>query len=225
MFLPGGVNPWWLVPLAYVVGATPFGFLAGKLRGVDIRQHGSGNIGATNVIRTLGKGVGIPVFVLDVLKGLVPVWLACSAAGGAPERAGGYAFLPAAVALAAILGHSFTFWLGFRGGKGVATAAGALLAMAPVPLLCAAAVWAALFATTRYVAVASIGAAWALPLAFAAFMAARGQTDWPGLGFCLFVACFVTFRHRANIARLRAGTENRFQRKRKPTGPGGSGET
>ena len=141
---------------AYAAGATPFGYLAGKLKGIDIREHGSGNIGATNVIRVLGKGIGIPVFVVDMLKGLVPVVLGAKWA----EARGVVSDWPAiAGAAGAVLGHNFTFWLGFRGGKGIATSAGALMALLPVPLLVALGAWLAVFFGTRYVALASIAAA------------------------------------------------------------------
>ena len=136
---------------AYVVGATPFGYLAGKMKGVDIRQHGSGNIGATNVIRVLGKGIGIPVFILDVLKGLLPVLCARWWNLGMDCQI--------AAALGAVLGHNFTFWLGYKGGKGVATSAGALFGLMWMPTLVAVVTWVVAFFFTRYVAVASLAIA------------------------------------------------------------------
>ncbi|CAN5339583.1 glycerol-3-phosphate 1-O-acyltransferase PlsY [soil metagenome] len=204
------------IVIAYVVGATPFGFLAAKLKGVDIRQHGSGNIGATNVMRTLGKGVGIPVFLLDVLKGFVPTYFAARLSGDSnPDQGILAAAFPIGVALAAILGHSFTFWLGFKGGKGVATSAGALLALIPVALAGALALWLVLFFTTRYVAVASIAAALVLPVIVGFRAAVGGRIDVPALVLALVIAALVIVRHRSNIRRLLDGTENRFER-RKP---------
>jgi len=189
---------------AYVIGATPWGFWAGKIRGIDVRDHGSGNIGTTNVFRTLGKGPGIVVFLLDVLKGLVPVLLARQ-------------FLPGVetwqiilVAIAAILGHNFTFWLRFKGGKGIATSTGAVAAVVPLALLVGLIVWIALFVTTRYVAVASIGCALALPATVAAQGVRTGQWDPWLLGFACFLCAMAIWRHRSNVGRLRAGTENRF---------------
>ena len=119
--------------LGYIAGATPFGFLAGKAKGVDIRKHGSGNIGATNVLRILGKPIGVSVFLADFLKGALPVLLSVYLVGrdGVPLQAFGRDVVPVFVALATILGHNFTFWLGFKGGKGVATSAGALVALMP----------------------------------------------------------------------------------------------
>jgi glycerol-3-phosphate acyltransferase PlsY len=189
---------------SYVVGATPFGFVAGKARGIDIRDHGSGNIGATNVFRVLGKPVGITVFLLDLLKGLVPVlvtrWLA-----GTSDLA------PILAGIGAIIGHNFTFWLRFRGGKGIATSAGALLALLPVAMICGLAVWFVLFFASRYVAVASIGAALTVPIV----TAIKDLHDLPMLVFSILISFLAIVRHRSNIQRLLAGTENRFERKSK----------
>ncbi len=198
----------WPVPLAYLVGATPFGYLAGKMRGIDIRQHGSGNIGATNVLRVLGKPVGISVLVLDLLKGLLPVLLAISTG----ERSS----VHIATALAAILGHNYTFWLGFKGGKGIATTAGAILPLMPWALLAAAAVWTAVLLASRYVSVASIAAAVAVPAALVVQGLAAGSWNPAILGFALFVSALAIWKHRANIQRLRRGEENRIGRKPAP---------
>jgi glycerol-3-phosphate acyltransferase PlsY len=188
---------------AYVIGATPVGFIAGKLHGIDIREHGSGNIGATNVIRVLGKRIGIPVFLLDFLKGLIPVLLAlgltknteCGIAAG----------------LGTILGHNFTFWLKFNGGKGVATSAGVLLALMPVPMLCVLATWIVVFYASRYVALASIAAAAMLPL-FVWWQHRVGSLFW----FAVAIGILAIYRHRSNIQRLMNGTESRFSRKKSP---------
>lgn len=198
----------WPAALAYVVGATPFGFLAGKMRGVDIREHGSGNIGATNVLRVVGKPVGIAVFVLDVLKGLVPVAVA--------KLASDSSVIHILTAVGAILGHNYTFWLGFKGGKGIATSAGAIATLMPIPLAAGLVVWLVLFFTLKWVSVASMGAAVALPGVFAILTVVSGERDWPLLGFAVFLAVMALWRHRANIGRLRRGEENKFKRKPKP---------
>jgi acyl phosphate:glycerol-3-phosphate acyltransferase len=209
---PGALALLSIFLLAYVAGATPFGYLVArwKGKGMDIRQHGSGNIGATNVIRVLGKKIGLPVFAMDVLKGLLPVLAAkawCGQSGFDPTWAALLA------ALGSVLGHNFTFWLGFKGGKGIATSAGAMLAVMPVALGVAVLAWLILFQTTRYVAVASIAAGAALPLTV---LAQRLLSDpaqappWPLLGFAAIIGGLAIWRHRSNISRLRAGTENRF---------------
>ena len=191
--------------LAYLLGSIPFGLLAGKLKGVDIRKHGSGNIGTTNVFRVCGKGLGIPVFILDVLKGLVPVLLAKSHTMGA---------IPIFCAVAAILGHNFPIWLKFKGGKGIATSAGALGGLLPWALLVALITWILTFAISRYVSLASIFAAISLPITVALQAFGSGSTrGWPEIVFTLVIAGLAVWRHRGNIARLRAGTEHRFSRK------------
>lgn len=195
---------------AYVAGATPFGYIVGRMRGIDIREHGSGNIGATNVFRVLGKRVGIPVFILDMLKGLVPVMVARWVA----ERQGIAPDWPSiAAAVGAVLGHNFTFWLGFKGGKGIATSAGVLLALLPLPLAAALLCWLVLFFTTRYVAVASIGAAVTVPSAAAVLHFWKGTPALPLVGFAVLIGVLAVWRHRSNIRRLLNGTENRFAKK------------
>lgn len=191
---------------AYVLGATPFGYLAGKMRGIDIRKFGSGNIGATNVIRVLGKGIGIPVFILDVLKGLLPV-VGIRALGGDQN-------CEIAAAMGAVLGHNFTFWLGYKGGKGIATSAGALFGLMWFPALIAVATWIVFFFATRYVAVASIAAAAVLPI-----VTVIKTGVGPLFYFALALALLAIWRHRSNIERLRAGTENRFTRRSKTPAP------
>ncbi len=196
--------------LAYAIGATPFGYMVAKWKGIDIREHGSGNIGATNVIRVLGKKTGLPVFALDVLKGLLPVIFArmwCAREGYDPT----WPMLLAA--LGSVLGHNFTFWLGFKGGKGIATSAGVMLAVLPVALGVALLLWILLFYTTRYVAIASIAAGISLPLTVLAqrALSAPGQAPaLPLLGFAAVIGGLAVWRHRSNIRRLREGTENRF---------------
>ncbi|MEM9478618.1 MAG: glycerol-3-phosphate 1-O-acyltransferase PlsY [Verrucomicrobiota bacterium] len=206
--------------VAYVIGATPFGYLAGKMKGLDIREHGSGNIGATNVLRTLGKQWGIPVFILDVLKGVVPVllgkWLCESSIGEDAQDEGTLLALAAAVSgVAAIIGHNFTFWLGFKGGKGVATSAGALLAIMPVPVLVGLVVWLVLFYTTGFVAVASILAGLSLPVTVVVEGLLQDGINWIYLVTAVIMAVMGVVRHESNIRRLRDGTEHRFERKKK----------
>lgn len=198
---------------AYAVGATPFGYVAGKMRGVDIRQHGSGNIGATNVFRVLGKRVGFPVFFLDMLKGWLPVmvtrWVLDPR--GIPSD------WPAiAAAVGAVLGHNFTFWLHFRGGKGIATSAGVLLALLPVSLAAAMTAWLVFFYTTRYVAIASIAASIMVPLATVVLYLWRGAPGLPLVGFSILIGSLAVWRHRSNIRRLLNGTESRFTKKTPP---------
>ena len=202
MVIPDALQPWWMIPLAYVIGATPFGFLAGKLKGIDIRKHGSGNIGATNVLRTLGKPVGIMVLVLDILKGFVPALVAVLLSD--------QSVLPVAVAIATILGHNYTFWLGFKGGKGIATTGGAMLPIMPIAIGIAVVTWIVVLKTTRYVSVASICAALAIPITLAIRSLISGTWDIPILGVGLFVCLLAIWKHRANIARLRRGEELRF---------------
>ena len=199
---------WWPVLLAYVVGATPFGLLAGKLKGIDIRDHGSGNIGATNVLRILGKPVGITVLILDILKGLVPVLIAMAVA---PE----HTILHIFTAIAAILGHNYTFWLKFKGGKGIATTAGAMAPVILVPLIVAVIAWLVFLKLTRYVSVASLAAAVAIPSTIAVQNLISGQWNIPLFVFGLFLCGMAVWRHRSNIGRLRRGEENRFEPKSK----------
>ena len=193
---------WWPALLAYFIGATPFGFLAGKSRGIDIRDHGSGNIGATNVLRTLGKPIGITVLILDVLKGMLPVFIAM--------WAGKDSLVQIATAVAAILGHNYTFWLGFKGGKGIATTGGALLPIMPIAILSAIVLWIVALKLTRYVSVASIVAALTIPTVLAIRSLISSEWNIPVICLGLFVCVLAIWKHRGNIARLRRGEENRF---------------
>ncbi len=210
----------WLLPLVlwcvagYVCGATPFGYFAGKLKGMDIREHGSGNIGATNVIRVMGKGIGIPVFILDVIKGWLPAWLAGNWFGSHGYSAELATAAAIGAGVAAVMGHNYTFWLKGKGGKGVATSCGALLATARVELAIAALVWIITAKLTKYVSVASIAAALALPAAMACFMAYRGHWNFVLLGFGLALGALAIWRHKGNIERLMAGTENKMGAKK-----------
>jgi glycerol-3-phosphate acyltransferase PlsY len=210
------VNPSLAYPLAvaasYVVGSVPFGFLISRMRGIDIREHGSRNIGATNVLRVLGKTWGFLTFFCDAGKGIVAVLIAKQmasvVAGVDPSVAGVLA------AMGCILGHSFPVWLGFRGGKGVATSLGVILGLMPLASAVVLGLWLVVFRVSRYVSLASIVAAAALPpVVFALLQMGRLQ-GWVHFYFALAAAVLVVRRHRENILRLKAGTENRFGQKK-----------
>lgn len=211
------MTPWiWRTGLglaAYLVGAIPVGYLVGRANGVDIRTIGSGNIGATNVFRCIGKGWGILTFVLDAFKGFAPAFLfpfLLAYAGAAPS--GAWAKLPGlAYMVLAIAGHNWPVYLGFKGGKGVATSAGGLLGAAPAAVGIGLAAFIVLFACTRYVSVGSIGAA----LAVAAGGCWLYRSD-PVLPWVLAVlGLLVIVRHKGNMVRLLKGTENRISFGRK----------
>jgi glycerol-3-phosphate acyltransferase PlsY len=224
-------NPWILFlvfPLAaYVIGATPFGVLLARAKGVDLRASGSGNVGATNVGRVLGRPWGYACFVLDVAKGLLPVLAVGAMLGVLHPRDGQMPepFLQAAwllVACGAICGHVFSFYLGFRGGKGVATGLGVVLGIWPyftVPGLAALAIWVALTLTTRYVSVGSIAAAGAFVPLVAGYCMIRHWPPadlWPLLAFASGMVALIILRHRTNISRLLQGTENKVGAGRNP---------
>jgi glycerol-3-phosphate acyltransferase PlsY len=187
----------------YLLGSIPFGYLAGRIAGVDIRYCGSGNVGATNVLRTLGKGYGYPVFAADFLKGFAAVKLSTLiAARIQPEWISSEAFEIAA-AISSVLGHSFPVWLQFKGGKGVATSAGALFGLAPIVALIGVAVWILTFLLTRYVSLASIVAAAALPFIILV-TTWRSQSGGKSLFYpSLCLAALVIWRHSSNISRLK----------------------
>jgi glycerol-3-phosphate acyltransferase PlsY len=194
------------VLLSYVMGSIPTGFWLGLwLRGVDIRRHGSKNIGATNTLRVLGKPLGAAALVGDMAKGAIPVVFI------APLSEWNYA--PIACGLAAICGHTFSLFLRFRGGKGVATSAGVFLGLAPLPTMIAAAVFAAVVAATRMVSAGSILGSVAIAIAVFVF-----PTDNAVRAIAVAIALLVIVRHRDNIRRIRAGTENRLGGA-KPSGP------
>ncbi len=206
----------WLVA-SYLVGAIPTSYLVGRaFKGIDLRQHGSKNLGATNVYRVMGWKYAIPVGVFDVLKGAVPVWIFGPHVSGAAHE---IASLPAgtdqyllACGLAAVLGHVFSVFVRFKGGKGVATGAGVVLGVAPYAFLVVLAVWVALVALTGYVSVGSIAAAAVFPLALFLLHPERRPTLW----LYVVLAALIVWLHRANIRRLVAGTENRFGRRGRP---------
>ena len=223
--------------VGYLLGSIPVGYLVGRSRGIDIREHGSGNIGATNVVRVLGKKPGYFVFVCDALKGFLAVFLSqwlllarvhtvlrAAAANGLAPDAMPSAYAEASqtavivgivAALACIIGHNFPVWLKFRGGKGVATTVGVLLGLMPAAIGVSAVVWVVSFYAFRYVSLASLLGAAALPVAVFFLTTRRGNPGLanPLLWFSLTAACLIFWRHRANIQRLLNGSEARFGRK------------
>lgn len=205
--------PWFLIAVgSYLLGSIPDGYLAGRFCGIDLRTQGSGNIGATNALRVLGKKWGYAVFLFDFLKGLIPV-LAAGIWGG--HIGFQVASAPGALAaLCSLLGHSFPVWLGFKGGKGIATSAGVIVGLFPAAFLFCVGTWLLLFTTTRYVSVASIAASIALPTAVTALFLFH-RADWLALLVSILMCALAVWRHRSNITRLRAGTEPRFERKKK----------
>ena len=198
---------------SYLIGSIPAGYIAGRIAGIDIRTVGSGNIGATNVTRVLGKRYGYPVFIVDFLKGFAAVGMSIMIAKRAQPASVPSELFGVVGAVACVLGHSFPVWLGFKGGKGVAASAGALFGLTPFVALIAVAVWLVIFYLTRYVSVASMTAALAVPIAILS-MTFLGQTGGTALlYFSICLAAVVIVRHRSNLLRLVRGTEPRFKRK------------
>jgi len=233
----------WICPLiAFLLGSIPFGLIIAKLKGIDIRAHGSGNIGATNVLRVVGKQYGITCLFLDLLKGYIPVVIAinliqidgkaivpdlgfldCCALHLPVEQQFTGQLAQVVTALCAVLGHNYSPWVGFRGGKGIATSGGVLLGLMPAAVVLLIVVWLLLFLTTRYVSIASIGAAAALPVL--THIGARFHKNADGISlweagtwnkplfiFSLVIGILAIWKHRTNIQRLREGTEHRFTR-------------
>ncbi len=210
----------WLLFLlgAYLLGSVSFALILGRLNGIDIREHGSGNVGATNLGRALGKKWGLICFFLDLGKGLVPV-LAYGFTAGLITTEDAIGTVPMlqwlAVGVAAVIGHVLPVFLGFKGGKGVATSAGALLGFWPVlsvPVLAAGVVWFVVTKTTAYVGLASVIAAAVLPLFVLGFALAMGY-EVGEIGVCgsvtALLAAVVILRHKSNLKRLREGTEDK----------------
>ena len=194
------------VVISYLAGSIPSAYLAGKARGVDLRKHGSGNLGATNVVRVLGPKIGAVVFIADLMKGFSPVYFL--PVYTETLQPGLWALVYGA---AAILGHvKPVFLLGKGGGKGVATASGVFLALAFVPMLIAEVVWVSVFYFTRYVSLASLLGAAVLPIAILVW---SRNPQSPVFIASVIIAAFVFWTHRANIGRLRRGEEHRFARK------------
>jgi glycerol-3-phosphate acyltransferase PlsY len=194
---------------SYLLGSIPFGYILVRVfQGVDVRSIGSGNIGATNVARTGGKGLAIATLVLDALKGWLPVFLVLTVPGISTSGPAQLHTMATLAALCAVIGHMFPVWLGFRGGKGVATGLGVFLALAPNAVLVALALFVAIVVFTRYVSLGSILAAAAFPAAL--WWLDRDSFPTPALAMCAAIALLVIVRHHQNIGRLWAGTESRF---------------
>lgn len=238
----------WLCPLlAFLLGSIPFGLLIAKAKGIDIRQHGSGNIGATNVLRVIGKKYGISCLLLDALKGFLPVAVAMNLIQITGRDLAIPLHLPESwtlllspaeqfkgqlihvlTGLAAILGHNYSPWVGFKGGKGIATSAGVLIALMPAAIVLLLVVWLLVFSTTRYVSLASVVAAATLP--FLTHLGARFHKNAEGISlweagtwnrplfiFSIVISLLAIWKHRSNLQRLLQGTENRFERRSKPS--------
>lgn len=189
--------------IGYLLGSVSFSLLAGKLlRGIDIREHGSGNAGATNTMRVLGKGPGIAVLVLDALKGVAAVWIATGLSGGNP-------LFEVLAGICVIIGHNWPVFYGFRGGKGIATTVGVMATLAFVPTLIAGGIAIAVIAITRYVSLGSLLLTALLPL-FIWIM--HKPTEILALSLVLFVFAWV--RHRSNIVKLATGKENKLGMKK-----------
>jgi acyl phosphate:glycerol-3-phosphate acyltransferase len=203
---------WLLIVVpSYLIGSIPWGYLLARSKGIDIRQHGSRNIGAANVLRVMGKKWGYLVFFCDFFKGFLSVKLGSLIAAH---------FLVNLVlgsiiaAIACVLGHNYTIWLGFKGGKGIATSAGAVLALfSPLVFVSVGVVWFAVFLIGRYTSLASISAAVALPIAVLLIVAKTGTDFWLLIAFSVLMGALAIWRHRSNIMRLLNGTENRFGKK------------
>ncbi|NLK83659.1 MAG: glycerol-3-phosphate 1-O-acyltransferase PlsY [Lentisphaerae bacterium] len=202
---------------SYLIGSIPWGFLIGRLYGVDIRKVGSGNIGATNVTRSLGKLPGRICFFLDLLKGFLPV-LAVSMMLKQQYFDDPDQFAQIIAAASAVLGHMFSVFMKFRGGKGISTIFGVLLGFSPWSFLAAGIVWVLVFLISRYVSMASIAACAVLPVAATLFTMTEVyyHSIWV-LAFLFLLSILAVIRHSANIRRLINGTENRFERKRNRT--------
>ncbi len=196
---------------AYLIGSVPTGYLIGRARGVDLRALGSGNIGATNALRVLGKPAGILVLAVDALKGVLAAW-------GLPRIAttlvSGPTIEPLTVmaGVAVILGHNYTCWLRFKGGKGIATSAGVLVVLVPLAFFLALLCWGGVFLLSRYVSLASVSSAVALPL-----LVWATRCSGTMIAFSAVLAAMAIYRHRPNLKRLRNGTEHRATRLATPT--------
>jgi glycerol-3-phosphate acyltransferase PlsY len=202
-----------IIIISYLLGSIPSGYLVARSQGIDIRQYGSKNIGATNVLRVMGKKWGYLVFFCDAFKGFLSVWSSMHLATfGAidPTSAGVMG------AIFCILGHNYTFWLGFKGGKGIATSGGVVLALFPLLIvLLVALVWVAVFYFSKYVSLASICAAISLPLSLGLLSPwIRVGNFWVLILFAVLAAGLAIWRHRTNITRLLNGTESRFGKKK-----------
>lgn len=203
--------------VAYFLGSIPWGYLAGWIQGIDLRKEGSGNTGATNALRVLGKKWGYTVFALDALKGWLAVMVAFFIAIRFSQSSQTEIISAGVVAaIFAVIGHSYPVWLRFQGGKGIATSAGIMLALFPWPVFASGlVVWIVLFYSTRFVSIASLGAAVALPTS-SAVLWWLGDCDAIRTTIALAMCVLAVWRHKSNISRLVAGTEKRFEKKPKP---------
>ena len=202
-----------IAAIAYLLGSIPAGYIAGRIAGVDIRKLGSGNVGATNVTRVLGKRFGYPVFLIDFAKGLAAVLIALMIAGTATTNATFIDLSAGMAALFSVIGHSYPIWLRFEGGKGVATALGSLFGLNWIGAVVMCIVWLTVFQVTRYISLASVTAAVALPITIAIMLGLKQVQSPIVFYFALFLGGIVIFRHRSNLSRLLKGTEPRFDRK------------
>jgi len=222
----------WLCPLlAFLLGSIPFGLFIAKAKGIDIRKHGSGNIGATNVFRIVGKKHGLTCLVLDALKGFIPSIIGISLIryvgmknpmmiSALDPFSAEFTMLNAQIfqvltGLCSILGHNYSPWVGFRGGKGIATSAGVLIAMMPAAVVILVLIFIAVLSVTRYVALASMAAAATLPLltlwgSWFHGKIQNGTWNIPLFFFSLLIGTLAIWKHRTNLRRLRDGTESRF---------------
>jgi acyl phosphate:glycerol-3-phosphate acyltransferase len=206
------VLPFLLTALvSYLLGSVPSGYLAGRMAGVDIRKRGSGNIGATNVTRELGKLYGYPVFLADFGKGLASVAIT-KFVSHQFRLTNSNETLQILAAIFCVIGNTFPVWLGFKGGKGVATSAGVVFGLSPLATLVALIVWVVTFELTRYVSLASVVAAVALPLTVFLLTQLRPASGFLLFYFSICLAAIVVLRHRSNLLRLIRGTEPRFDR-------------
>jgi acyl phosphate:glycerol-3-phosphate acyltransferase len=202
------LNSFLIIAGAYLIGSVPTGFLAGKLlKGIDIRQVGSGNVGATNVFRSVGKAAGVGVLTIDLLKGMIPVVLAGQFAPGSCTE-----FFRIMAGLAAICGHNWTIFLNFKGGKGVATSTGVLLTLAPAATFSAFGLFIIAVAITRYISLGSMAAAAIMPLLV--WYLNPGQIEL--FYFVLVVAILIVLKHIPNIKRIAQKQEHKFSFKTKP---------
>ena len=199
--------------IGYFFGSFPAGYFAGRIAGIDVRSAGSGNIGATNVLRMLGKQWGYPVFAIDALKGFAAVRLALYLVRFWPSAQPNAEYFAILTAIMSVAGHVFPVWLGFKGGKGVATSAGALCGLMPWAVPCVFVVWFLVFQISRYVSLASIVAAISLPVIVSLFAYWKFIDTAALIYFSILIMLIVLWRHRSNFSRLLKGTEQRFSRK------------
>jgi acyl phosphate:glycerol-3-phosphate acyltransferase len=199
--------------IGYLLGSFPAGYFAGRLAGADVQKAGSGNIGATNVLRVLGKKWGYPVFLIDAFKGFAAVRVAFILVNYWPAAKPYAEYIAILAAIMSVAGHSFPVWLKFKGGKGVATSAGALVGLVPLAVPFVMLVWFVVFEISRYVSLASVVAAIALPI-IVTLLARWNVVDTAAfIYFSVIIMLLVLWRHRSNLSRLLHGTEQRFRRK------------